>query len=305
MLIPRFWSKAEGKAQQPGGQWTTFSLWRGSAKSQAEAEGLAQEAVGRVAARIERGEGFPERYAYAGRQVREELIREILGPHGSAVAALTRNSYGCVVLNAARAFFIDVDLPTIPERPQAPQRPSEPMSILGWLMEKLFGAAKPAETASIPDSSAATAAQAKRQDWLSRHRDWGMRVYRTRSGFRYLVTHAPFDPGDSDTEAAMQFLGCDPNYMMLCRAQKSFRARLTPKPWRCSVRKPPGRFPWQNKSEEQAMRAWEAEYANVAKRFATCAFVEAIGNPQVDRSVAPVIELHDEQTRATSGLPLA
>src|SRR5262249_7835846 len=151
--------------------------------------------------------------------------------------------------------FIDVDLPAAPTQRQPSQRPAQPTSIFAWLMEKIFGGSSIAESPDAPDTSAAIAAHAKRQDWLARHRDWGMRVYQTRSGLRYLVTHAPFDPGDADTEAAMQFLGCDPNYMILCRAQKSFRARLTPKPWRCGVRKPPGRFPWQSQSEEQAMRA--------------------------------------------------
>jgi hypothetical protein len=30
----------------------------------------------------------------------------------------------------------------------------------------------------------------------------------------------------------MQFLRCDPDYIKLCRVQKCYRARLTPKPWR-------------------------------------------------------------------------
>ena len=86
MLIPRFWSKSEGKARTPGGYWMTFALWRGSATSSADAETLAREAVARMAARIESGEGFPQRYSYPGRQLREEIVRDAIGklPSGSS-----------------------------------------------------------------------------------------------------------------------------------------------------------------------------------------------------------------------------
>ena len=143
--------------------------------------------------------------------MREEIVREITGPEGDLSAVLTRNAYGAVVLNAARAFFIDVDLPKPP-----------PPSFLKRFLQGLFGGVE--AVGSIADRE--NAAQAKRQEWLADHRQWGLRVYRTRSGLRYLVTHALFEPGSADSEAAMHFLGCDPNYQVLCRAQKSFRARL-------------------------------------------------------------------------------
>jgi len=303
MQIARFWSRAEGKSQTPAGKWLTYALWRGSAGSQAEAETRAREAVQRVGKRIEQGEGFPERYVYPERQLREEVLQEIRSSGRELEAALTRNAYGAVVLNAARVLFIDVDLPESAAPPPPVKPPSEEPSFFWRLFEALFGSAPVPQRAAKIDPI--LDAQAKRQQWLATHRDWGMRVYRTRSGFRYLVTHTLFEPGDAGSEEAMSSLGCDPNYMMLCRAQKSFRARLTPKSWRCGVPKLTVRFPWASDADKAAMRAWEAKYDSAARGYATCAFVEALGDGTVHPAIAPLMELHDTQTRARSGLPLA
>ena len=67
MLIPRYWSRAESTATTPAGKFVRFHVWRGSRSSPAEAQTLAQEAVGRIADRIRSGAGFPERYAYGDR----------------------------------------------------------------------------------------------------------------------------------------------------------------------------------------------------------------------------------------------
>jgi hypothetical protein len=110
MLIPRYWSRAESQAVRPDGKPVRFHVWRGSRGSAAEAQSLANEAVSRIADRISRGAGFPERYAYGDRPLREEVVREIPGPGDAPNVAITRNSYGALVLNAASAFFIDVDV---------------------------------------------------------------------------------------------------------------------------------------------------------------------------------------------------
>lgn len=77
MLIPRHWYRFDSEAQR-----------------------LAAEAVERIAARIRRGEGFPERYAYGERPLREEIVQELPSAGaGEPDAAITRNSYGALVLN--------------------------------------------------------------------------------------------------------------------------------------------------------------------------------------------------------------
>jgi hypothetical protein len=290
MLIPRYWSKAETHAAKPSGETLPLACWRWSDVSLADAQKLAREAVERIAVRVRRGDPFPARYAYGSRPLREEVVRDIDDGDGERVAAITRNSYGALVLNTARVLFIDVDL-----------KETSPAGSLWTWIARLFGC--PSSTTA--DAGGREAAIAKVQQWTDTHHSWGFRVYRTRAGLRYLVTHALFAPGGTDSEAAMQALDCDPAYLKLCRAQQSFRARLTPKPWRCGIALPPTRFPGESEREERAIRAWEANYAKASDGYATCKLVGTFGSTRMHPAVEPIVTLHDEHTRAQEDLPLA
>src|SRR5687768_3784857 len=231
MLIPRYWSRAESTATTPAGKFVRFHVWRGSRSSPAEAQTLAQEAVGRVAERIRSGAGFPERYAYGDRPLREEVISEFAGGAAGATvdapeAAITRNSYGALVLNAARAFFIDVDVDAS-DRPQPTGSSSssaagaDPMAAARELVDALplpggvksilgglFGskpAARPAAPPPPPPapSDPASAAMDRLRRWVASHPEWRVRVYRTSAGLRYLVTHDVFSPTDPAAQQAM------------------------------------------------------------------------------------------------------
>lgn len=321
MLIPRFWSRAESQAVTPDGKSVRFHVWRGSRTSTAEAQTLADEAVARVAERIRRGEGFPERYTYGDRPLREEVVRELPGSAGAEPpdAAITRNSYGALVLNAARAFFIDVDVPR-DDAPPAPSPAASPAASLWGVLDSLplpgalrsiadsfrppAGSGSGAGGSSGPADPAAAALDRLRR-WVDSHPGWRVRVYRTYAGLRYLVTHAPFSPTDAEAQATMRALGTDPQYIRLCQVQKSFRARLTPKPWRIGMPNPPVRFPFESPADEREMRDWESRYALASQNRATCHFIEELGSGTEHPDIAPLRELHDEQTRAISGLPLA
>lgn len=330
MLIPRYWSRAESNAVTPDGRPVRFHVWRGSRTSAAEAQALANEAVVRIADRIQRGQGFPERYAYGDRPLREEVVREIPGAAAATDtpdAALTRNSYGALVLNAARAFFIDVDVPAVEAGSSSASSSSmapgqnpldavfdavDSLPLPGGL-KSIFGSfrktmAAPTPTPAAPPPPPAdpqSAALGRLRQWIASHPEWRVRVYRTHSGLRYLVTHAPFAPTDPDAQAAMQALGADPQYVTLCAVQKSFRARLTPKPWRVGMDNPPVTFPYESPAEEGRMRQWEVAYQNASQGRATAQFVEELGGGSEHPDITPIRALHDEQTRATSGLPLA
>jgi hypothetical protein len=52
--------------------------------------------------------------------------------------------------------------------------------------------------------------------------------------------------------------------------------------------------------ERMAERAqWIATYEEKAKAFASCTFLEAVGSGAIHPKVAPVIALHDKESRAT------
>jgi hypothetical protein len=329
MLIPRYWSRAESQATTPEGKPVRFHVWRGSRNSPAEAQTLADEAVARIANRVRRGQGFPERYAYGDRPLREEVVREIAGGAPDAGggdapdAAITRNSYGALVLNAARAFFIDVD---IPEDGGGGQRSSsssmggadplamarevvDALPIPSGIKSMLGGLFGPKSSASAapppPPPDPAAPALSRLRQWVAARPDWRVRVYRTHSGLRYLVMHDVFSPTSPEAQAAMAALGSDPQYMRLCQVQKSFRARLTPKPWRIGVENPPVTFPYEGAMEEQEMKEWVARYGQASGGRATCRFLEEMGSGREHPDVAPLRDLHDELSRAESNLPLA
>ena len=329
MLIPRYWSKAESTATTPAGKFVRFHVWRGSRSSPAEAQTLAQEAVGRVADRIRSGAGFPERYAYGDRPLREEVVRELPATGGvdAPDAAITRNSYGALVLNAARAFFIDVDVEAS-DRPQSSGSSSssasaaDPMAAARELVDALplpggiksilgglFGS-KPARPAAPPPpppapADPASAAMDRLRGWMASHPEWRVRVYRTSAGLRYLVTHDVFSPTDPAAQQAMSALGADPQYISSARCRRPFARGLRPSrgasPWRTR------RWAFRTKARRKRRRCGSGRRATTPRRAgrATCRFVEEMGSGAEHPDVTPLRELHDEHTRATSGLPLA
>lgn len=276
MNFPRFWAK---------GSYEGFSSWRWSARSLAEAQRLAQEAARNLAERFAAQDLPPRRYAYGDRPLREPVLREVENDSGELAAVITRNSYGCLVLNTARVLFLDVDLPS-------------PFSG-GWLRRLLGKADVPA-----PEQAQATTL-AKAKAWAERHAPWGWRAYRTRAGLRFVATHDLFEAASVAGAPVFDELGVDPLNRRLCKSQESFRARLTPKPWRCGVGLPPARWPWEDASAEESFEEWEKRYARACADKATCKLLSTIGDPRVHPEVRVVVDIHDEQTRAKSELPLA
>lgn len=263
MKIPKFWRRFEGDIEKPdGGQLHVFA-WGWSESNASDADRVARERFQSMQQRVSQGLELPKGYGYgSGRPVREQIIREVQG-RGGVDALLTRNAYGSVVLNAARAMFIDVDAEAAGAR----------------ALDQVRGAAAKAGLGAL-------------------------RLYRTAGGFRLLATDRTFVPGSSEADAAMRAVGADPQFVQLCKVQESFRARLTPKPWRVGQTAPPGDFP-RDSGMQEAFDEWLQKYDRAAASKATCQFVETIGGSSVDPDVAPILALHDEQTRATTGLPLA
>jgi hypothetical protein len=225
-------------------------------------------------------EGERGPYGYPDRPMREEVLREFRGADGELTAAVSRNSYGCLVLNTAAALFVDVDEP-------------EPSALAGLV--RLFRKPPAFEPMVL----------AKVGEWTTQHPGSGWRVYRTRAGIRLLATDQPFLPEHPICAQAFEHFSADPLYRRLCANQKCFRARLTPKPWRCEVPKPPHRWPWRDAAAEQAFAAWNREYLLAVERHATCRFLGQFGEARLHPALAELVAFHDDATRATSGLPLA
>jgi hypothetical protein len=255
-------------------------VW-GWGDDEASARQGAAERLGRVLERLKRGERFPERYAYGNRPLREEILRIVTGDGEQPAAILTRNVYGAQVLNASRLLFLDVDT-------------GDAAGGLGRRLGRWFGRA-PAE-----DEPLATLRAALQRSGLTT-----FRIYRTASGFRVMAVDRAFDPSRPDVQELMKQTGTDPAFAQLCLAQRSFRARLTPKPWRCGLPVPPGQHPREDPATQARFVAWLAKYERTADGFAACRYLETVGNGVASGDLRTLQELHDRATKCDGTLPLA
>jgi hypothetical protein len=103
----------------------------------------------------------------------------------------------------------------------------------------------------------------------------------------------------------MESVGADADFVVLCRIQNSFRARLTPKPWRCGVRRPPNFFPRGTTEEKLLFAEWLWGYEQACRSHATCRVLGHVGPEKIHKRNEPIIALHDRETKAHAALPLA
>jgi hypothetical protein len=187
--------------------------------------------------------------------------------------------------------FVDIDLP----EPRRSFGFGFSIRILGWPKPK-----------PPPDQSGPrNAALARVEEWTRNNYQWGWRVYQTRSGLRLMATQGTVEADSKTTDDIFEALGADPLYRKLCKTQKCFRARLTPKPWRCDTGNPPNRWPWLTPKAEQKFQKWLGRYETDCEEWATCKLLRQIGNTTVHPDVQTIINLHDKATRVGSNLELA
>ena len=278
MNFPRFWQALRTGA---------VTTWGWSDTGNDDALAKAGERQRRVFAWLDGKSRFDEmgRYGYPDRPMREEVLREFPGTDGAPAGVLTRNSHGCIVLNTARLVFVDVDTGS---------------GSAGSFFVRLFGG-KPLS----PQAALEKALGEKLRAWTASKPDSRWRMYRTRAGVRLMAMHRPFAPDDPLVTQAFDHFGADRLYRALCKTQQCFRARLTPKPWRCDVDKPPWRWPWPDAAAEASFREWEREYIAKTSAFATCHLLEEFGTAPGAPEFSEMIETHDRASRVGEDLPLA
>ncbi len=278
----KYWARDYARVETDSGhkQLTFFghsnvSLDDARREAAAAAHAASRSAQSRDRASGPRESQPPDAYGYLDRPFREEVIEEFT--HADRiVAVLTRNAYGSIVLNAAEFFFADVDDPEPP-----------PVRSLTDVWRRLFRRNQPVADAPVV---------AKLTALTRRRPEMGVRLYRTAGGFRCLVTHRPYDPLAGETRELLEELGSDPLYTKLCETQACFRARLSPKFWRCRAPRPPTRFPFANVEDERRYRSWEEVYERRASHYSTCSFVGSFGESSVHPALEFVLSIHDRLT---------
>jgi hypothetical protein len=294
MHFPKYWARGEWNGADPSGNPWQQLAWDHSDDSLADAKTKAEAKARRLGEKAARSpHDHPGGYPYADRALREPVLRTVEGTDGECAAVVTRTAYGSEVLNAEKLMFIDVDLPAA--------TPPAGGGLVAAILSLFKG--KPAEP--LPASPAADATLAGLRQWQSSNLTWAFRVYRTHSGWRYIAISDWHDPVGDATHQVLRSLDCDPRYQQLCKVQKSFRARLTPKPWRCGYHNPPERFPYEGSPRESRMEKWLAGYERASAGFGTCQYVATVGSASPSSAMSALIAEHDKLTKATSGLPLA
>ena len=273
MQFAKYWAKGDIDWKSPNpatGQYENFFCWGWSDESEEDAAKVGRERAEQVAAIIRSGIK-PDRYTYGDKPLKEEILESWKSSDGTLFAVVSINSYGCDILNTENAMFVDVDIDEKSNR-QAGEK---------------------------------TAIETLRRV-LEEHGNCGAYVYRTAGGLRYLLTLDKAEPDRDDVAELMKRMGADPLYTSLCRIQKCFRARLTPKPWRCGFYPIKIEFPCENQALRNDIAHWRAGYRKSIVGHAVCEYLGYEGSEvECSPEFKRVLEFHDQVTGAHSRLPLA
>lgn len=238
------------------------------------------EALLDAVARLAAGNGTPWDYDTPERPIREELLRAF-----SPEDVITRNWYGAEVLNSSRLVFVDIDR----------RRPGFWRLLFRLFILQLF--VPKAADDGVEDLSVVAKRAAAGGIYFP------IRVYRTRAGWRLIITGSGVSGRDS--ARLMEVFRADPRYAALCRVQDCFRARLTPKPYRIRMG---GRLRFEHPETDPEtlarQREWLEAYARRSEKYAVCRYLGTL-NGSAGPAADPVIRFHDERTKAFSALPLA
>jgi hypothetical protein len=294
MKLARFWTRQPGEAR---GVRVTARGWSNDSLEAAAA--VARDRARKVAERVASGQPKANQYGYGDRPLPEPVIREFRDGGDTPTAVITRNVYGALVMNARDLMFVDIDR----ESATAPAGIAQDIAQeLVSSVFSLFGKAKP--PAPPPPPPAADAVVTGIQRIVECH-NLSARVYKTAAGYRALIVNARFEPGSGESEALLREFESDALYIRLCKMQESFRARLTPKPWRCNLSQPPVSFPFEGQKEEARFYGWVAKYTATCQAYATCRFVGSFGAAPMEPVFQDLVAYHDQETKASSALPLA
>jgi len=291
MQLYTFWARDTAAFTCPDGRAYALVAYAGSNLSPVDASTQAQQKLLHRQRRLERGEQLRE-YPTGAKPLREKVERRLHDAAGAETAAITRNAYGALVLNTRTVMFIDVDLADL--RPARAAGPGFFKLLLQWLRLAPPPAAPPSPLLLL---------EGRITRWLAQHPAWNFRLYRTRAGYRLVVTHAEISPTDAIASQVFSALGADRLYARMCQLQACYRARLSPKPWRVGLARPPYPFPWQDAQQQQAQHAWESIYATTSGAFSVCEQLGNYGSGQVCTAAAEVLALHDDA--CLGGRPLA
>ena len=253
----------------------TFTVWGASNESQESAMQHAKERLKKFKAMV--NNEFTDKSDYEYGFIREEVLDEILADDGTVLAALTRNNYGAIILNAVNVMFGDMD-------------ESEP-----GFFGRLFGKKKKDKDYYLE----------KIEQYQKENSDLSIIVYETFAGLRFVITNRTYDLENTHDRMSMlkmfAALEVDPLYLRLCQQQGCFRARLTPKPWRINTERPPSRYPRSDRREINHFEEWLRGYERASTSKTVVNVLKEFGGAHTHPDVRKILDIHDRQALKALG----
>ncbi|MDU0371659.1 hypothetical protein ACFPAF_14740 [Hymenobacter endophyticus] len=286
MQLYSYWARATLDCLDAEGNSYHLVAYGGSNATQAAAQEAAHQLLQIRQARLLEP-GVLGEYPTGSAPLREQLVQRVQDAQGRELGAITRNRYGSLVLNAPSFMMLDVDDHDLQQ--SLPRKSAtEPFSLRGFL-RTLFN--PPPPPPPLPDAQAQL--QLRLAAWLQLYPAWNFRVYRTRLGFRILVTHQLLHPTSAEAREVFAAMRTDSLYVRLCQQQECYRARLSPKPWRVGWRRPPHPFPYDTAAQRAQQQEWEQQYHTRSEEYSVCRWVGEYGSGHVCPEAAVLTELHD------------
>ena len=253
LYFPNVWIKHSGKSKRGK---IPIEAW-GWGDSPAEADAVAAYRLARATSKAEANETDWDLYGYGsgGMPLRERLLDAISKDgEGNITAALTRNRYGALILSTSNMMMIDLDFPA--------GKTSTDIEVF------------------VNSTKAKLAAETGRSFLL----------FRTAAGLRAISTNKIDQADDPEAQQLMERVGADPLYVRLCREQRCFRSRLTPKPWRLT---PPIKVEDGDPSD-----TWISEYEQRSLSHGVCHSLGWVGQQETLPEFFEALAMHNQSVTA-------
>ncbi|WP_105201486.1 hypothetical protein [Pseudoalteromonas sp. T1lg10] len=324
MIVPKYWSESQAKTRANNRQYTIKRFGWSDISEEDAKQHAGQRLDDALKTLSEQGDvrRIDHKISYNGAEgipIREEVVSK----HQDVV--ISRNSYGALCLNTPDVMFADIDLDSAPST-----------RLVTWVFIglALIGAAAAliagswwvlfaallvsllfaSTLAGFINNRLINRRGGLEQEAITRFKQvcadnpaLHLRIYQTSMGFRILFMEQTYEPTSERSAALLKSLGSDRVYMQMCRNQRCFRARVSPKPWRVGIeRLRPRPGVWPIKAERLKERQdWINAYERKANDYASCKFMMKLGSDITDPKTIHVMALHDDLCKANREYSLA
>ncbi len=268
MRIYKHWVKVEENFTSAENEVYTLYAWGYSNQSLDDAKLVGEKKIKVLKAFHSEVDDVEDETLYADyfeRPKPEEILSDSV--MGDPATAIIRNRYGAEILCSEKLCFVDLDYQGL------------------WAKLGL-------------KSMAARSIKARVHKVMGKNNEVSYRLYETKNGFRLVLLDRPYEAESEFVRKLMTSLGADRLYVRMCRAQECFRARLTPKPWRCGIKNLPPEYPTTKPGSGDARNRWVSDYTAKSANYSTCKLVETVGQDRADPQLLKLcLDVHDAKCR--------